>query len=172
MIIIPNMQLFNFLYTCWINHSPTNWRFRPLKSFHKSQFSTYKHPTTFIVKRKKVRIHTYLDTSIHWFFFYTNKVALHEILFRISKRSQNFIVHNNWPQRYISILIYFLNAMITSNFRFLSKLNGGKTSSAPQNRFIFYSKFSLRLTENFHKQKHFLERWSSCFVYNIFLWNL
>ena len=37
---------------------------------------------------------------------------------------------------------------------------------------LFYSSFSLLLTENLHKQRNFLERWSSCFVYNIFLKNV
>ena len=29
--------------------------------------------------------------------------------------------------------------------------------SAPKHMFIFYNSFSLRLTENLHKQKHFLK---------------
>ena len=42
------------------------------------------------------------------------------------------------------------------------------SSSAPQNRFIF-NNFYLQLTENFHEQKHFLKKRSSCYVYNIFI---
>ena len=40
-----------------------------------------------------------------------------------------------------------------------------------QNWFIFYSLFSLLYgwQKNCHKEKHFLERWSSHFVYNFFL---
>ena len=33
--------------------------------------------------------------------------------------------------------------------------------SAPEHMFIFYSSFSLRLTENFSKQKHFLKTLST-----------
>ena len=41
--------------------------------------------------------------------------------------------------------------------------------SAPKRLFIFYNSFSLRLTENLHKQNHFLKTLSTCFVYIIFL---
>ena len=41
--------------------------------------------------------------------------------------------------------------------------------SAPKRLFIFNNSFSLRLTENLHKQKHFLKTLSTCFVYVIFL---
>ena len=42
------------------------WPFRTLKSFHRSQFWTYRLRTGFIAKRKKVRIWLYLCTLIHW----------------------------------------------------------------------------------------------------------
>ena len=71
-----------FYNTCWINHSPTNCRFQPLKSFHRSQFSKYRDPTMFIVKRKKVRIHTYLYTSIDWYLFSWN------VFFKFQKNSK------------------------------------------------------------------------------------
>ena len=45
--------------------------------------------------------------------------------------------------------------MISSNSKI--KLGVGFFRSAPQNRFIFYSSLSLRLTENLHEQKLFLE---------------
>ena len=59
---------------------------------------------------------------------------------RISKSSLKFIIHYNW-KKVIAVYIY------------ISK-----------RRFIFYSSFSLRSTENIHEQKHFLERWYSSFV--------
>ena len=40
--------------------------------------------------------------------------------------------------------------------------------SAPKCLFIFYNSFSFWLTENLHKQKHFLKTRSTCFVYIIF----
>ena len=39
--------------------------------------------------------------------------------------------------------------------------------SAPKCLFILYNSFSLRLTENLHKQKSFLKTLSTCFVINI-----
>ena len=40
----------------WIKHFPGKWRFRSLQSSLLAQFSTHKHRTTFILKRKQVRI--------------------------------------------------------------------------------------------------------------------
>ena len=40
---------------------------------------------------------------------------------------------------------------------------------APKGRFIFYNLFSLWLTENLPKQKHFRKTLFTCFVYIIFL---
>ena len=57
-----------------INHSSMTWRFRTLQSFDRAQFSAYYHWTTFIVKRKQVRIEAYLYTLIEWYFFYYKKV--------------------------------------------------------------------------------------------------
>ena len=39
----------------------------------------------------------------------------------------------------------------------------------PKTLYFPCNSFSSRLTENLHKEKHFTERCSSCFVYKIFL---
>ena len=41
---------------CYKNHSPEKWHFGSLQSLLLPQFSTYRHRTGFIVKRKQVRI--------------------------------------------------------------------------------------------------------------------
>ena len=46
------------------------------------------------------------------------------------------------------------------------------SSSAIKKQFIFYCQFSLQLTENLSKQKHFLETWYLRFAYNIFLYKV
>ena len=81
----------------------------------------------------------------------------------ISKNSIKFI-----------ILFFFIKKLFqhtyictkcNENFKFsISKILWGVVFclNAPKRRFIFYNSFCLWLTENLHKQKHFLER-------NIFL---
>ena len=45
---------------------PENWRFWSLRSLLLAQFSTHKHPTMFITKRKEVGTEKYPDTPIQW----------------------------------------------------------------------------------------------------------
>ena len=89
----------------------------------------------------------------------------------ISTYWPKFIINYNWTKRYSSIRIYLLNAMTNSNFWYLKSSDWGVlfSLSAPKCLFIFYSSFSLRLTENLQEQKKFLQKWSTCFVYIIFL---
>ena len=59
------------------NSSPEKLQFPALKSLRLSQFSTYRHRTGFIAKRKQVRIQEYLEIPINVviFFFFFFKVA-------------------------------------------------------------------------------------------------
>ena len=56
------------------NRSPEQWRFLALKSLLLPQFSTYRHQTGFIVKRKQVCIQEGLwqNYKLQSFFFFTN----------------------------------------------------------------------------------------------------
>ena len=56
-------------------------------------------------------------------------------------------------------------------FFYISKIKRYENFSigASKTRLIFYISFSLRLIENLHEQKYFLERWPSCVVYNNFI---
>ena len=65
-LCVGSFYLFNFLpYNC----SPEKWCFPALKSLLLPQFSTYRHRTGFIVKRKQVRITNYLGCPINLLFF-------------------------------------------------------------------------------------------------------
>ena len=113
----------------YINRSHEKSRFRSLQSILLPQFSTYRHKTGFIVKRKQVRITNYLRNTykyiyiyiyIYIFFFY--KFLTLFILPKnthFSKNSIKFIIHFFFRKRYLGIRIYVLNVMITSNFRYL-----------------------------------------------------
>ena len=48
------------------NHSPEKWNFPALKRHQTPQFSTYRHRTGFIVKRKQVRIIPYIMEPLNW----------------------------------------------------------------------------------------------------------
>ena len=57
---------YEFFYnTCYINHSSENWHFWSLQSPLLPQFSTYRHRTGFIVKRKQVPIANYLGIPVN-----------------------------------------------------------------------------------------------------------
>ena len=60
-LCVPSIHLFFLSY----NHYPEKWHFLSLKSLLLLQFSTYRHPTGFIVKRKQVRITNYLGILIN-----------------------------------------------------------------------------------------------------------
>ena len=62
--------IFFTLHVC-INRSPGNWRFRSLQSKFLPQFSTYRHRTGFIVKRKQVRIEKYIGKPINLTVFFS-----------------------------------------------------------------------------------------------------
>ena len=90
-----------------------------------------------------------------------------------SKNFLKFIIQFFFKNLYLVIRIYVLNALITSNFLHLwNSRRKGLLHSAPQSLFISYNSFSLWLTENIHKQKHFLKAFITCIVYIIFLWNV
>ena len=61
---------------------------------------------------------TNLNVSLHIYTLVTVKKNNMTFFVRISKDFQNFIVHYNWTKRYVWTLIYLLNAMIYSNFRY------------------------------------------------------
>ena len=112
-LCVGSFYLFNFLP---YNHSPEKWRFPALKSLLLPQFSTNRHQTGFIVKRKQVRITNYLSLPINWlllFFFFLKLMILPQKNTHFSKHSTKFIIHffskrDNWA--YLCI-----NAMITLN---------------------------------------------------------
>ena len=64
--VVPS--IYSFFYLNY-NRSPEKWRFPALKSLLLPQFSTYRHRTGFIVKRKQVRITNYLGLPIIFFIF-------------------------------------------------------------------------------------------------------
>ena len=52
------------------NRSPEKWLFSVFNKLPLPQFSTYRHRTGFIVKRKQVRITNYRGIPINWYFFF------------------------------------------------------------------------------------------------------
>ena len=59
-----------FYNICYKKCTPEKWYFQSLQSLLLPQFSTYRHRTRFIVKRKQVRITNYLGIPINYYFFY------------------------------------------------------------------------------------------------------
>ena len=55
-----------FIHFSIFQPSPEKWRFPALKSLLLPQFSTYRHRTGFILKRKQVRITNYLGLPMNW----------------------------------------------------------------------------------------------------------
>ena len=61
------MSNYSFFYnTCYKSHTPEKWHFMSLQSLLLPLFSTYRHWTEFIVKRKQVCITNYLGIPINW----------------------------------------------------------------------------------------------------------
>ena len=93
-----------FIIHVWIKCSPWKLCFQSLKSLLLAHFLTYKYQTRFIVKRKQVRIKVYGYTAFTELFFFHIKNM------RISKNSQNFIVHYNFtkhkkPYKYMAFYV-------------------------------------------------------------------
>ena len=63
--------------------------------------------------------------------------------------------------------------MIYSKFLYIwNKTRSKLFHEFPQNKFILYSSFSVRFTENFHEQKKNPRKMIFMFDYNIFLENV
>ena len=141
--------------------SPENLCFWQMKSLLIAQFSTYKHRTRFIVKRKQVRIEVYRYTTYTFLFFIFKlmKIFFHVKNMRISKKSLNFIVHYNCTEFILPYTYLYTKCNDIFKFSVSLKLNEEQIflGAPPRHRFIFYSSFSLWFIENRHKQKHFLE---------------
>ena len=75
------------------NCSPEKWCFAALKWPLLSQFSTYRHRTGFIVKRKQVRITNYSGLSINWYFFFKVAYFANKKKHALSKNLLKFIIH-------------------------------------------------------------------------------
>ena len=90
-LCVCSFYLFIFLY---YDCSPEKYHFLALKSLLLPQFSTYRHRTGFIVKRKQVRITNYLGLPINWIFWGFNfKVAYFtKKTTHFSKNSPKFII--------------------------------------------------------------------------------
>ena len=133
-----------------------------------------------IVKNNKSieSIKYYLNTILLWPVYYGNwrchfknntlhlrnflRLPVIALFFRkLSQLSHNYL-------NFIFIFLKFRNREMYSPEVSVSSTMWYKLS-APKCRFIFYSAFSLQSTQNLYKQKHFIERWYSCFVLNIFL---
>ena len=82
-----------FYNTCCKIRTLGKWRFWSLQSLLLPQFSTYRHRTRFIVKRKQVRINKYLGIPRNCYFF----LQLFKVVYfapkttQISKNSIKFI---------------------------------------------------------------------------------
>ena len=70
--VIINFSIIQVIFRFSSRHLPEKWHFRSLQSLLLPQFSTYRHRTGFIVKRKQVvRIQNYLRIPINFkVFFY------------------------------------------------------------------------------------------------------
>ena len=83
--------IINFSIILNKNRSPEKWRFSALKSLLLPQFSTYRHRTSFILKRKQVHIANYPRLPIKIFFFkYLKLFILPPKTMSFSKNSINF----------------------------------------------------------------------------------
>ena len=96
---VGSFYIFIFLpYNC----SPEKWHFPAFKILYSPQFSTYRHRTGFIVKRKKVRITNYIGIPInlHFFFYQFRKfLILSPKNTQISKNSVKKIIHFFFTKR-------------------------------------------------------------------------
>ena len=62
-VLVPS--IYSFFYLTSYNSSPEKWHFSAAKSLLLTQFSTYRHQTGFMVKRKQVHITNYLGLPIN-----------------------------------------------------------------------------------------------------------
>ena len=118
LLLVLDVQLLIFIYVigCYKNCSPEKLHFLALKSLLLPQFSTYRLRTGFIVKRKQVHIINYLGIPINLeFFFYKFLKFILQKKYAHLKRF--YKVYSFFSKRDNSgILIYLLDALITSNF--------------------------------------------------------
>ena len=121
---ITTFYLFYWLFMCSLysfiflpyNCSPEKWRFLALKWPLLPQFSTYRHRTGFIVKRKQVQRFIYKLVKKNIIFkaaYFAKKKNM-----RFSKNSLKFIQFF-FKNLKLGIRIYVLNALITSNLLYL-----------------------------------------------------